>query len=89
MFFVVVVLISRKGVFGILWYVMWLLLAYGSPAEHPTITEEERTYIETTIGETMRQLSVTEVCEHNVLPVSGYHSAILNHFTKPLTHGTH
>uniref|UniRef100_A0A671XIU3 Solute carrier family 17 member 8 n=1 Tax=Sparus aurata TaxID=8175 RepID=A0A671XIU3_SPAAU len=48
------------GVFGIIWYVMWLLLAYGSPAEHPTITEEERTYIETTIGETMRQLSVTE-----------------------------
>ncbi|KAK5902458.1 hypothetical protein CesoFtcFv8_007706 [Champsocephalus esox] len=39
---------------------MWLLLAYGSPAEHPTITDEERTYIETTIGETMRQLSKTE-----------------------------
>lgn len=53
----------ETGVFGIIWYVMWLLLAYGSPAEHPTITEEERTYIETTIGETMRQLSVTEVCE--------------------------
>ncbi|TNN00602.1 hypothetical protein fugu_011848 [Takifugu bimaculatus] len=38
------------GVFGIIWYVSWLLLAYGSPAEHPTITEEERTYIETAIG---------------------------------------
>uniref|UniRef100_G3PD84 Solute carrier family 17 member 8 n=1 Tax=Gasterosteus aculeatus aculeatus TaxID=481459 RepID=G3PD84_GASAC len=45
------------GVFGIIWYVVWLLLAYGSPAEHPTIMEEERLYIETTIGETMRQLS--------------------------------
>uniref|UniRef100_A0A8D3EAJ6 Solute carrier family 17 member 8 n=1 Tax=Scophthalmus maximus TaxID=52904 RepID=A0A8D3EAJ6_SCOMX len=48
------------GVFGIIWYVMWLLLAYGSPAEHPTITDEERMYIETTIGETINQLSVTE-----------------------------
>ncbi|KAM9352428.1 vesicular glutamate transporter 3 [Symphorus nematophorus] len=48
------------GVFGIVWYVLWLLLAYGSPAEHPTITEEERTYIETTIGETMHQMNVTE-----------------------------
>ncbi|TKS73289.1 Vesicular glutamate transporter 3 [Collichthys lucidus] len=48
------------GVFGIIWYIMWLLLAYGSPAEHPTITETERTYIETAIGETMRQMSVTE-----------------------------
>lgn len=57
-----VVLSDFKGVFGILWYVMWLLLAYGSPADHPTITEEERLYIEAAIGETVNQLSVTEVC---------------------------
>uniref|UniRef100_A0AAQ5XIW3 Major facilitator superfamily (MFS) profile domain-containing protein n=1 Tax=Amphiprion ocellaris TaxID=80972 RepID=A0AAQ5XIW3_AMPOC len=48
------------GVFGIIWYVLWLLLAYGSPAEHPTITDEERMYIESTIGETINQLSATE-----------------------------
>ncbi|XP_003967333.1 vesicular glutamate transporter 3 isoform X1 [Takifugu rubripes] len=48
------------GVFGIIWYVSWLLLAYGSPAEHPTITEEERTYIETAIGEKVHQISATE-----------------------------
>lgn len=47
-----------------MWYVLWLLLAYGSPAEHPTITDEERTYIETAIGETTNQMSVTEVCMH-------------------------
>lgn len=52
-----------EGVFGIMWYVLWLLLAYGSPAAHPTITEEERTYIETTIGENVHQMSATEVCE--------------------------
>uniref|UniRef100_A0A8C1X491 Solute carrier family 17 member 8 n=1 Tax=Cyprinus carpio TaxID=7962 RepID=A0A8C1X491_CYPCA len=39
------------GVFGIIWYSFWLLLAYDSPAIHPTISEEERTYIETSIGE--------------------------------------
>lgn len=55
---------SHKGVFGIIWYVLWLLLAYGSPAEHPTITEEERTYIETAIGEKVHQMSATEVCRH-------------------------
>lgn len=49
-----------------MWYVMWLLLAYGSPADHPTITEEERLYIEAAIGETVNQLSVTEVCQDNV-----------------------
>ncbi|XP_066541453.1 vesicular glutamate transporter 3 isoform X2 [Hoplias malabaricus] len=48
------------GVFGIIWYTFWLLLAYESPAEHPTISEEERTYIETTIGEGANLLSATE-----------------------------
>lgn len=54
---------SHTGVFGIVWYVSWLLLAYGSPAEHPTITEEERTYIETAIGEKVHQINATEVCK--------------------------
>ncbi|XP_059917443.1 vesicular glutamate transporter 3 [Gadus macrocephalus] len=48
------------GVFGIIWYVFWLLLAYGSPADHPTISNEERLYIEDAIGERLNQLSVTE-----------------------------
>ncbi|NXD15575.1 VGLU3 protein, partial [Nothocercus nigrocapillus] len=39
------------GMFGIVWYVFWLLQAYESPAVHPTITSEERIYIETSIGE--------------------------------------
>ncbi|XP_048355070.1 vesicular glutamate transporter 3 isoform X2 [Sphaerodactylus townsendi] len=38
------------GMFGIFWYMFWLLHAYESPAAHPTITNEERTYIETSIG---------------------------------------
>ncbi|NXQ24468.1 VGLU3 protein, partial [Alaudala cheleensis] len=39
------------GMFGIVWYVFWLLHAYESPAVHPTITSEERIYIEMSIGE--------------------------------------
>ncbi|XP_066174591.1 vesicular glutamate transporter 3 isoform X2 [Sylvia atricapilla] len=39
------------GMFGIIWYVFWLLHAYESPAAHPTISNEERIYIETSIGE--------------------------------------
>ncbi|KAF7661112.1 hypothetical protein LDENG_00269210 [Lucifuga dentata] len=48
------------GVFGMVWYCFWLLLAYGSPALHPTISDEERTYIESAIGERMQLLSATE-----------------------------
>ncbi|XP_075712818.1 vesicular glutamate transporter 3 [Rhinoderma darwinii] len=39
------------GIFGMIWYVFWLLHATGSPAAHPSITTEERSYIETSIGE--------------------------------------
>uniref|UniRef100_A0A8C9M9H8 Solute carrier family 17 member 8 n=1 Tax=Panthera tigris altaica TaxID=74533 RepID=A0A8C9M9H8_PANTA len=38
------------GMFGIIWYTFWLLQAYECPAAHPTISSEERTYIETSIG---------------------------------------
>nr|XP_056719998.1 vesicular glutamate transporter 1 [Euleptes europaea] len=39
------------GSFGIFWYIFWLLVSYESPAKHPTISEEERKYIEESIGE--------------------------------------
>ncbi|XP_044133314.1 vesicular glutamate transporter 3 [Bufo gargarizans] len=39
------------GMFGMIWYVFWLLHATESPAAHPTITAEERSYIESSIGE--------------------------------------
>ncbi|XP_035280716.1 vesicular glutamate transporter 3 [Anguilla anguilla] len=48
------------GVFGMIWYMFWLILAYDSPAVHPTISEEERTYIETSIGEGVGLMSATE-----------------------------
>ncbi|PNI29286.1 SLC17A7 isoform 4, partial [Pan troglodytes] len=39
------------GSFGIFWYLFWLLVSYESPALHPSISEEERKYIEDAIGE--------------------------------------
>ncbi|MGH0117218.1 UNVERIFIED_CONTAM: hypothetical protein FKN15_046139 [Acipenser sinensis] len=48
------------GVFGLMWYTCWLLFAYGSPAVHPTKDEEERTYIETSIGESVNLLNAIE-----------------------------
>ncbi|XP_076863660.1 vesicular glutamate transporter 2.2 [Brachyhypopomus gauderio] len=48
------------GSFGILWYMFWILVSYESPAEHPTITEEERRYIEESIGEGAKLLGATE-----------------------------
>uniref|UniRef100_A0A8C5QTI3 Vesicular glutamate transporter 1 n=1 Tax=Leptobrachium leishanense TaxID=445787 RepID=A0A8C5QTI3_9ANUR len=39
------------GSFGLTWYMFWILVSYESPAEHPTISEEEKNYIEESIGE--------------------------------------
>ncbi|MBN3300923.1 VGL2A protein, partial [Amia calva] len=44
------------GCFGIFWYMFWILVSYESPAVHPTITEEERNYIEESIGESAKLL---------------------------------
>ncbi|XP_077595609.1 vesicular glutamate transporter 1-like isoform X2 [Stigmatopora nigra] len=43
------------GTFGIMWYCFWIMVSYESPAAHPTITEEERNYIEESIGDSAQQ----------------------------------
>uniref|UniRef100_A0A8B9J7N1 Major facilitator superfamily (MFS) profile domain-containing protein n=1 Tax=Astyanax mexicanus TaxID=7994 RepID=A0A8B9J7N1_ASTMX len=48
------------GSFGIVWYMFWILVSYESPADHPTITDEERLYIEESIGEGANLLGATE-----------------------------
>lgn len=50
---------STAGIFGIIWYMFWLLQAYECPAVHPTISHEERTYIETSIGEGANLVSLS------------------------------
>ncbi|KAM6032508.1 vesicular glutamate transporter 1 isoform 2-T2 [Theristicus caerulescens] len=41
------------GSFGVCWYLFWVLVSYESPAQHPTISPEERKYIEESIGESV------------------------------------
>ena len=50
-----------SGCFGIFWYMFWILVSYESPAEHPTITDEERRYIEESIGESAQLMGAMEV----------------------------
>ncbi|XP_053305112.1 vesicular glutamate transporter 2 [Spea bombifrons] len=48
------------GSFGIVWYFFWILVSYESPAKHPTISDEERTYIEESIGESANLMGALE-----------------------------
>ena len=38
------------GGIGVLWFILWVLLCYNDPQSHPFISEEERNYLEKTIG---------------------------------------
>lgn len=46
------------GFFGLLWVVSWILLGSDSPAEHKSITVEERRYIEEN-QETTKEVAVS------------------------------
>lgn len=39
------------GTMSILWYVIWEIFVYESPAVHPTISENEKNYIECSIAD--------------------------------------
>lgn len=38
------------GILGVIWYIVWCFLCYSDPASHPFITQEEREYLQETIG---------------------------------------
>lgn len=50
------------GSVGILWCLMWWLLAFDTPAKHPRITASERQYIETNVGNTVVGEKVGKCC---------------------------
>jgi len=37
------------GIFGIIWFVAWLIVVFSTPAGHPRISPEEQHYIESSI----------------------------------------
>ena len=41
---------SLAGTIGIIWFLVWSVLAFNSPANHPKISDKERDYIESSIA---------------------------------------
>lgn len=46
-----------SGGLGLIWIICWISFVYDSPAEHPTISEREKIYIENCIGDTVQTRS--------------------------------
>jgi ACS family sodium-dependent inorganic phosphate cotransporter len=38
------------GAMGVLWFFVWVLIFYNDPQSHPFITDEERMFLEKSIG---------------------------------------
>jgi MFS family permease len=38
------------GALGVLWFIAWTLLCYNDPQSHPFISDEEKTFLEKSIG---------------------------------------
>ena len=52
------------GIFGVIWFIAWWLLVYDSPAEHPRISEKEKSEIMKKIGESHTEKHVSlNVCQ--------------------------
>lgn len=47
-----------SGVLAMLMTVIWFITVRNRPAEHPWITEKERDYIETSMGDTVSSMKV-------------------------------
>ncbi|KAI8422259.1 hypothetical protein MSG28_006146 [Choristoneura fumiferana] len=68
------------GVFGIIWYVMWLWLVFERPSKHPHISGKELTYIEQSLGTATQAAMPSFWCtpwkEFASSPPSGFVGAI-------------
>ncbi|XP_064103173.1 putative inorganic phosphate cotransporter [Macrobrachium nipponense] len=42
------------GVLGLLWFIFWMLLISNTPESHPTISLEEKIYIQTTLNDALK-----------------------------------
>ena len=58
------------GIFGIIWFVAWLIVVFNTPADHPRISPEEQRYIESSIGSQIDDNHSKKVTQkRNHLPV--------------------
>ncbi|XP_077291691.1 sialin [Arctopsyche grandis] len=67
------------GVIGLLWSILWLLVIFDSPAQHPRISLEERNHIEKAIGNTINNKSHSDVPWRAMLTSGPVWAIIITH----------
>ncbi|XP_056630946.1 putative inorganic phosphate cotransporter [Diorhabda sublineata] len=46
------------GVLGTIWFIAWWFSVYDSPAQHPSISQEEKDYISSSLGKTVSKVNI-------------------------------
>ena len=72
------------GVVGAVWFIAWVFLVYDTPESHPRISEDEKRYIQASIGET-KKISVF-TCAFSEMALDAIHSPIVGNFKSSKIH---
>lgn len=55
--------INSLGTVGLIWSILWILIIYESPEDHPSITAEEIKLINASVGQEVRKLNAfSRIC---------------------------
>ena len=60
-----------SGAIGCLWFVVWMLVVHDTPAQHPRISQEEKDYIESSVG-------TRQVTSHSTIISIDWHNFFRN-----------
>ncbi len=52
------------GLMGVVWFIVWVFLVYDSPQTHPRISDDEKEYIITSIGDAKKISVLPFLHEH-------------------------
>lgn len=72
-----------SGIVGTIWFILWWVLVHDSPADHPTISESEKNYIQKEIGKTITDQKVDNQKTVRLDPMSPTANKILSLQIKP------
>ncbi|XP_074614068.1 vesicular glutamate transporter 3-like isoform X2 [Acropora palmata] len=68
------------GISGVVWYCAWELIVHDSPSSHPTISSEERDFIETSIAGSDDQTEFNALPWSDILSSSPVWAIVCGHF---------
>ncbi|XP_076064319.1 putative inorganic phosphate cotransporter isoform X2 [Oratosquilla oratoria] len=68
------------GTLGIIWFIFWVIFVYDKPSSHPWISNEERTYIETSLSLKASNSKALPIPWYHILTSMPFWAIVVSHF---------